>query len=403
MGGIIARSLQAAFEEKSVVTSAESSISSVKESFSSWDNCMAAVYCKYAHIPLPLTARALDSALTYFQQMACDRSNHNRRPHHHLRDLVHSTLPMLRAILLLRVLPLSQVLRPMLRMLRPAQRPSPQASRRALQQHPGQSGLQARGPNGRKCTAIRPPTAQHVQGRTAAVCQFRRLEARRRKGGRAACYARVGRFRKQKGPFGGGGGRAAAAEAAGGECAPYEWHVAGWNSWHAHTGSGRRKPVRAARKSGCARRVYRRCARRGTRRGSVQQHAGTGLQPDAKCVRPINDLVPHRAELGCDSRSDADGPGVRTSTITLPSRLRPACIYARTRRLQRAERLRRVRREQWLDGLGHQPGVRRWAHAVHDRRLDAFDARRRRLRRSGLRPTSAASTNGLARPATGRL
>lgn len=47
VGGIIARSLQAAFvEERDVV----SSISSVKESFSSWDNCMEAVYCKYGTI-----------------------------------------------------------------------------------------------------------------------------------------------------------------------------------------------------------------------------------------------------------------------------------------------------------------------------------------------------------------
>ncbi|KAJ4396843.1 hypothetical protein N0V93_001065 [Gnomoniopsis smithogilvyi] len=45
VGGILARSLQAAFEKRSLITSAESNITSVKEAFSSWDNCMAAVYC----------------------------------------------------------------------------------------------------------------------------------------------------------------------------------------------------------------------------------------------------------------------------------------------------------------------------------------------------------------------
>lgn len=50
VGGIIARSLQSAFEKRSLISSAESNITSVKDAFSSWDNCMAAVYCKYGHI-----------------------------------------------------------------------------------------------------------------------------------------------------------------------------------------------------------------------------------------------------------------------------------------------------------------------------------------------------------------
>lgn len=45
--GILARSLEQAFVKRSIIDDAQSNISDVKTAFSSWDNCMAAVYCKY--------------------------------------------------------------------------------------------------------------------------------------------------------------------------------------------------------------------------------------------------------------------------------------------------------------------------------------------------------------------
>lgn len=71
VGGILARSLQAVFEEtrtvevesekRNVVSTATTGISSVKDSFSSWNNCMAAVYCKYG-ISIHLTCCDFTSA-----------------------------------------------------------------------------------------------------------------------------------------------------------------------------------------------------------------------------------------------------------------------------------------------------------------------------------------------------
>lgn len=44
--GILARSLQKAFAERSIITDAGNSISDVKTALSSWDNCMSVVWCK---------------------------------------------------------------------------------------------------------------------------------------------------------------------------------------------------------------------------------------------------------------------------------------------------------------------------------------------------------------------
>lgn len=47
--GIVARSFQHAFQERNIITDAQDQISDVKTAFSSWDNCMQVVYCKYGH------------------------------------------------------------------------------------------------------------------------------------------------------------------------------------------------------------------------------------------------------------------------------------------------------------------------------------------------------------------
>lgn len=116
--GILARSLEQAFVRRSIISDAESNITDVKTAFSSWDNCMAAVYCKYVHLLFPflffshVSLRTADSP-----QMARDRCHHHRRSNHLLRDLVHSPMSLLRSLLLLRVLLLPEMLRPMLWML----------------------------------------------------------------------------------------------------------------------------------------------------------------------------------------------------------------------------------------------------------------------------------------------
>lgn len=52
--GSIARAVKPALEARSVTSDAQSEFSDVKTAFSSWDNCMAAVYCKYGdHLLFP--------------------------------------------------------------------------------------------------------------------------------------------------------------------------------------------------------------------------------------------------------------------------------------------------------------------------------------------------------------
>lgn len=60
VGEIIGRSLKQAFLKRSLVSEAEGNISDVKTAFSSWSNCMEAVYCKYGTSPelsVPLCER----------------------------------------------------------------------------------------------------------------------------------------------------------------------------------------------------------------------------------------------------------------------------------------------------------------------------------------------------------
>lgn len=45
---LLAASLRPAFERRDVITDAQGKANDVKTAFSSWDNCMNAVYCKYA-------------------------------------------------------------------------------------------------------------------------------------------------------------------------------------------------------------------------------------------------------------------------------------------------------------------------------------------------------------------
>jgi hypothetical protein len=45
---LLSASLRPALERRDAITDAQGQISDVKTAFSSWDNCMNAVYCKYA-------------------------------------------------------------------------------------------------------------------------------------------------------------------------------------------------------------------------------------------------------------------------------------------------------------------------------------------------------------------
>ena len=44
---LLAASLRPAFERRDAITDAQGQVNDWKTSFSSWDNCMNAVYCKY--------------------------------------------------------------------------------------------------------------------------------------------------------------------------------------------------------------------------------------------------------------------------------------------------------------------------------------------------------------------
>lgn len=80
--------------------------------------------------------------------MACDSNNSHRRPDTLICSVVHIALPLLRALLLLRVLLLPQVLRQLLRVLRPAPGQEAQVSRRALRAAAPLGGLQAQRAHG---------------------------------------------------------------------------------------------------------------------------------------------------------------------------------------------------------------------------------------------------------------
>jgi len=130
---LLSASLEPVVGRRDVVADAQNQISDVKTAFSSWDNCMNAVYCKSvspipSYFPFPpVPDRVSDSP-----QMARNSNHRCRRPIPLLHRLVHLTLPLLRPLLLLRVLPMPEMLRQLLRMLRPAQGQEAQVPRRAL-------------------------------------------------------------------------------------------------------------------------------------------------------------------------------------------------------------------------------------------------------------------------------
>lgn len=63
---LLSASLQPALARRDAITDAQGQISDVKTAFSSWDNCMNAVYCKYA-LPALFTNRQPESVLTNAQ------------------------------------------------------------------------------------------------------------------------------------------------------------------------------------------------------------------------------------------------------------------------------------------------------------------------------------------------
>lgn len=50
---LLSASLRPALKRRDAITDAQGQISDVKTAFSSWDNCMQAVYCKYAPLCPP--------------------------------------------------------------------------------------------------------------------------------------------------------------------------------------------------------------------------------------------------------------------------------------------------------------------------------------------------------------
>lgn len=56
---LLSASLRPALEHRDAITEAQGQITDVKTAFSSWSNCMNAVYCKYASPPPPPKHRLL--------------------------------------------------------------------------------------------------------------------------------------------------------------------------------------------------------------------------------------------------------------------------------------------------------------------------------------------------------
>lgn len=129
-------------------------------------------------------------------QVARDCGNHNRWLDNYLHHLLHSKMPMLRSLLLLRVLPMPEVLWQLLRVLRSTQGAQAEVSRRTVRST--ESGLPLRASHvGWRHTAV--PSSRDEGRRPATVCAVRKL---RHEEGRARGFpagdADLGRFRKQE-------------------------------------------------------------------------------------------------------------------------------------------------------------------------------------------------------------
>lgn len=87
VSGILARSLQHAFQQRSIITDAQDQIVDIKTAFSSWDNCMQVVYCKYGY---PVSSPSYCGCADTTNQMARHRLNYNSRPNALFDNLVYS-------------------------------------------------------------------------------------------------------------------------------------------------------------------------------------------------------------------------------------------------------------------------------------------------------------------------
>lgn len=208
--------------------------------------------------------------------MASDCNNHSGGAVCTLHRLVHCEMPLLRPVLLLRMLLLPEVLWQLLRMLRYAKKAQAEVPRRPIHS----SHQSPRLPLGTRHDCWKYSTVANKGCRSATVCDFRRVQegGRRR---RAASDADLGLLGKQEIGGGGGGCRVAEHQEARGQQpkpAPVEWNVTSSHTRRHHSSRAKRqKPLRTTGTPGRSQRLYGcwpRC--------KCIWDTRAGLQPDAQ-------------------------------------------------------------------------------------------------------------------------
>lgn len=134
------------------------------------------VCCVFSPPPVHLRrcGEVLDVVLTKpVSQMARHCRNHCRRPHPTLYRLVYNPLRLLRLVLLLLVFPMPEVLRKLLRLLRPSQEQPPQVPR----QRDDTPELRLPTRAAHEGARLRPLAAHaDARARTPSVCRIRNLQ-----------------------------------------------------------------------------------------------------------------------------------------------------------------------------------------------------------------------------------
>lgn len=213
-----------------------------------------------------------------FPQMASDCNYHSGGAVYILHCLVHCEMPLLRPVLLLRMLLLPEVLWELLRVLRHAEKAQAEVPRRPIRSSHRSSRL----PLGTQHDCRRYSTSANKGCRPATVCDFRRIQegGRRR---RAASDADLGSLGKQEVGGRGRGCRAAEHQEARGQQrkpAVVEWNVTGSHTRRHHSYRAKRqKPLRTTRAPSRSQRLYGcwpRC------RCRCIWNTRAGLQPDAQ-------------------------------------------------------------------------------------------------------------------------
>lgn len=242
--------------------------------------------------------------------MASDCNNHSVGPVHILHRLVYCEMPLLRPVLLLRMLLLPEVLWELLRLLRYAEKAQAEVPRRPIRPSHRSSRL----PLGTRHECGSNTTCAHKGCRSATVCDFRRVQEGRRRG-LAASDADLGSFGKQEVRGGGGGCRVAEHQEAREQPKPAlaEWNVTSSHTWPHHScRADRQKSLRTTGTTGRSQRLY------GCRPGcGCIWTARACLQPHAQWLRSVASLIPHGAKLGCDGR-----PGLWTDARTIADGIR---------------------------------------------------------------------------------